>query len=265
MKSSQLNSHLFIFLLVISSSCAIAAPVPVDTSSLGRDVTDQSKNGLGGTLSVAQRPFVGVDNQSTALPYIKYRNKNFYIEGINAGYTLYKSTQATVDLLATPRFYEVKESFADDGELNKIDETKPTYLAGLSAQYPVGPITLTLQLLADVLESVGYEAILNASKAFKLSQNLTAAASIGVIYQNNKLVDHFYGVQANEVTVDRPQYTADGSFNQHLSITGIWQVNKQIQLLGQMRYEKLGGGTTDSPIVDEDSIVTSVIGAVYLF
>lgn len=46
--------------------------------------------------------------------------------------------KAGIDLLATPRFYEVKAAFADDGELNGIDETKPTYLAGLSEKSPAG-------------------------------------------------------------------------------------------------------------------------------
>jgi outer membrane scaffolding protein for murein synthesis (MipA/OmpV family) len=251
--------------LLLITNIALAAPVPVDTSALDRSVTDENRFGLGGTTSIAQRPFIGVDDQSTSLPYIKYRYQDFYIEGINIGYNLQKSERSSIELLATPRFYEVKQSFADNGELNGIEETKPTYLAGASGQYSLGPVTLTMQLLADVIESDGYEFILSASKTFKPSADVTLAPSMGVTYQDSELVDHFYGVQANEIAVGRPLYEADASLNPHLSVTAIWQASKHIQLLGQVKYEKLGDGITDSPIVDEDSIFTSVIGAVYLF
>ena len=251
--------------LLLITKIALGAPVPVDTSALDRSVTDETRFGLGGTTSVAQRPFIGVDDQSTSLPYIKYRYQDFYIEGINIGYNLYRTEQSSIELLATPRFYEVKQSFADNGELNGIDETKPTYLAGLSAQYQLGPATLTMQLLSDIKESDGYEFILSTSKSFKPHADVTIAPSIGVTYQDSELVDHFYGVQANEIAVGRPLYEADASLNPHLSITAIWQASKHIQLLGQIKYEQLGDGITDSPIVDEDSIFTSVIGAVYLF
>ena len=251
--------------LLLTTNTVFAAPVPVDTSALDRSLTDKNRFGLGGTTSLAQRPFIGVDDQSTSLPYIKYRYQDFYIEGINIGYNLYKTEQSSIELLATPRFYEVKQSFADDGELNGIDETKPTYLAGVSAQYQLGPATLTMQLLSDIQESDGYEFILSASKPFKPHANVTIAPSIGVTYQSDELVDHFYGVQANEVAINRPLYQADASLNPHLSVTAIWQASKHIQLLGQIKYEQLGDGITDSPIVDEDSIITSVIGAVYLF
>lgn len=252
-------------LLILLTNTALAAPVPVDTSALERSITDENHVGVGFTTSNAQRPFIGVDNQTTSLPYIKYRYKDFYIEGINLGFNLYQNDQTTVELLATPRFYEVKSSFANNGELNGIDETKPTYLAGIATQYKLGSVALTMQLLADIKESDGYEFILSASKAYKPHDDVTVAPSIGLTYQSNKLVDHFYGVQSNEVAIGRPLHEADASLNQHLSVTAIWQASKRIQLLGQLKYEKLGDGTTDSPIVDEDSIVTSVIGAIYLF
>ena len=252
-------------ILLVTASMAHAAPVPVDTSALDRSITGDNRFGLGATTSIAERPFVGVDNQTTSLPYIKYRYKDFYIEGTNLGFTLSKSEFTSFELLATPRFYEVKASFADNGELNGIDETKPTYLAGVSAQYHFNSVTLTMQLLADVAESDGYEFILGASQTYKPHADVTIAPGIGITYQDSELVDHFYGVQANEVATGRPLYKADSSANPYLSVTAIWQASKHIQLLGQLKYEQLDSGITDSPIVDEDSIVTSVIGAVYLF
>jgi len=251
--------------ILFCSHIVLAAPVPVETSALDRSLRADTNIGLGFTTSVAQRPFIGVDNQSTSLPYVVFGYKNFYIEGLNVGYKLLDKQDMSVEFLATPRFYEVKSTFADNGELNGIGETRPTYLFGVSAQYRLKPATLTLQALADIPESEGNEIIATASKAFKLGPAFTIVPAVGVTYQDADLVDHFYGVQANEVAANRNEYSGNGSTNYHLSLTTIWDAGKHIQLLGQVKYEALGSGITDSPIVDEDSIVTAVVGAVFLF
>lgn len=261
---SLYSALIFLFLCTIAK-VLFAAPVPVETSTLSRTLQDQSSYGLGFTVSVAQRPFIGVDDQQTSLPYIKYHYDNFYIEGINFGYKFLNTKKTTIEFLATPRFYEAKPSFADDGELDGIDETKPTYLAGISAQYHTSLVTLTLQLLSDIKESDGSEIIASVSTTFEPSDNLVLAPAIGVTQQDDELVDHFYGVQANEVRIGRPEYKAASSTNSFLSLTTIWNANRHVQLLGQVKYERLGSGTTDSPIVNEDSIFTAVVGAVYLF
>ena len=245
------------------SAMIIAAPVPVQTSTLDKSLSTDTEYGIGLTTSIAQRPFVGVDDQDTSLIYLRYRYKDFYIEGLDIGYQFYDKNNVSINLLATPRFYEVEAAFADKGELDGIDRTRPTYFAGISAQYQTQPALFTLQVLTDVQESDGNEIIVAASKAFKPYKSLNLSPTIGITYQDAALVDHFYGVQANEVRTGRPEYGGNASTNYHLSLTAIWDASKHIQLLGQVKYEVLGSGITDSPIVDEDSITTAVVGFVY--
>ena len=265
--NSQFKFQLFHFpviAILLSVRIASAAPVPIDTSTLSRPVADETKYGLGFSTSIAQRPFVGVDQQNTSLPYIKFSYKDFYVEGLNIGYKFLDLEKTRFEALATPRFYEVKPSFAENGELDGIDETTPTYLAGLSLQH-TETFTFTTQLLYDVIESDGYEFILSVSNNYKISKPLILAPAIGITYQDSKLVDHFYGVQANEVAAGRPEYQAGSSINTNVSLTVLWNATRHVQLLGQVKYEKLGDGITDSPIVDEDSIATAVLGMVYIF
>ena len=255
---------LWFIVIFLGAGAASAAPVPIDTSTLSRPAIDETKYGLGFSLSVAQRPFVGVDQQNTSLPYIKFSYNDFYIEGTNIGYKFMDRDKTRFELLATPRFYEVKPSFAQNGELDGIEETSPTYLAGLSFQH-TEVLTFTTQLLYDALESDGYEFILSASKNFTISKPFVLAPAVGITYQDSNLVDHFYGVQANEVAEGRPEYQAGSSVNTNVSLTALWNATKHIQLLGQIKYENLGDGITDSPIVDEENITTAVLGVVYIF
>ena len=242
-----------------------AAPVPIVTSTLDKEAGTTTDYGIGFTSSFAQRPFVGVDVQDASLPYFSLRVKDFYIEGLDIGYRLWKNNKWNIDLLATPRFYEVEASFAENNELDGIDKTERTYFAGLSTQLAAKHITYTFQILTDVIESDGSEAVATASKAFKLSSSFTLTPTVGITYQDSKLVDHFYGVQDHEVAAGRPAYGGHDSTNIHASLTAVWDTTKHIQLLGQLKYEALGDGIGDSPIVDDTDIVTLALGLVYRF
>ncbi len=255
----------FSFAMIGVSGFTQAAPVPIETSTLDIQSKSEYSLGIGFTSSVAERPFVGVDNQKASLPYIAYHYKDFYIEGLNIGFKLINNKDYNLELLATPRFYEIDAESAPNGSLAGIDKTRPTYFAGISTRFHYDIAVLTVQLLTDIKESDGSELVINLSKAFNLTPNLTLSPLIGLTAQDSKLVDHFYGVQANESRPGRPVYNGQSSLNYHAAITASWKITRQIQLLGQVKHEKLGTGISDSPIISDDSIETVAFGAVYYF
>lgn len=242
-----------------------AAPAPIVVSTQKKSDEADHHFGLGATSSRAQRPFVGVDRQDAVLPYISLRYKKFYIEGIDFGFNLLQNESYNLDLLATPRFYEVKASFAASNELDGIDENKPTYFAGVSAQFYTDFATYTLQLLRDVAESDGIELVFAASKSFKPGNSFTLTPSLGLTIQDSELVGHFYGVQANEVRAGRPAYDGDTSVNYNVTLNAVWRATRHWEFLGQIKYEILGDGITDSPIVDDDELLFLTVGTVYRF
>jgi len=256
---------LFVCLMLSLPSVLNAAPAPVVSSTLDQEDSQKKGFGIGMTTSIAQRPFVGVDDQSASLLYLSYRNKSFYIEGLDIGYNFLKKKNFKLDVLATPRFYEVEPAFADNGELDGIDKTKPTYLAGVSMQSTFSDITFTFQALHDLIESDGNELVLQASKSFKTADKVTLSPSVGITYQDSKMVDYFYGVQANEVRANRAFYSADGSLNYNATLHAKWDITKHIEMIGQLKYEILGDGITDSPIVNEDSLYFITLGLLYRF
>jgi outer membrane scaffolding protein for murein synthesis (MipA/OmpV family) len=248
----------------IFTTATLAAPAPIIPSIMDADALNKSP-GIGYTLSTAQRPFTGVDDQITSLPYISYRYKDFYIESLDIGYNISRNEGYSIGLLATPRFYERKAAFANDGELDGISTTTPTYLAGLSSQFDLDYGVITLQLLYDVVESNGIEAVAAASKTFELTKSFKFTPLIGLSFQDAKVVDHFYGVTPGEALSGRQAYDGESSLNYNVTFNASWEVHKNIELLGQFKYEWLGDGITDSSIVDEDSLYFLTAGIVYRF
>jgi len=139
----------FCILALFLPASVIAAPVAIETSTIG-SINRDGRFGIGATISVAQRPFIGVDDQTTSLPYISYKSGDFFIEGVNIGYAAAHNRNYKLDLLVTPRFYEVNHSFAPGGELNGIEKTNQTLFAGVSAQYNFRPATVTAQIVKDL-------------------------------------------------------------------------------------------------------------------
>jgi MipA family protein len=254
-----------LFTLSAISGFSQAAPVPIETATLDIQPETAHSLGIGFTSSVAERPFVGVGNQKASLPYVMYHYKNFYIEGLNIGYTVRTNNNYSLELYGTPRFYEINAESAPNGELDGIDATKPTYFAGVATRFRYDIAVLAVQLLTDLKESNGSELVITASKAITLTQNITLSPTIGLTVQDARLVDHFYGVQAHEVRPGRPAYRGQASLNYNAAITASWNATRHVQLLGQLKYEQLGSGITDSPIVNEDGIATVALGAVYHF
>ncbi len=253
-----------LFLILFVSTSVNAAPAPIITSTMDADMINKSP-GIGYTISTAQRPFVGVDDQKTSLPYFSYRYKDFYIESLDIGYNITRQKGFSLDVLATPRFYERKDSFADNNELEGISETSETYLAGISSQFHMDYGVLTLQLLYDVIESNGIEAVAVASKTFDVTKTFKFTPSIGLSYQDAKLIDHFYGVQSNEARIGRSAYDGEPSLNYNVTFNASWEVHEHVELLGQFKYEWLGDGITDSSIVDQDSLYFLTAGIVFRY
>ena len=247
------------------SPLLLAAPAPIVVSSLDQGANTEQSFAIGIVSSIAKRPFVGVDDQNASLLYLSYRYEDFFIEGLDLGYKLNDNKKYNISVLATPRFYEVEPGFAENGELDGIDKTSPTYMAGLSLQTKFSGITTTFQALHDVIESDGNELLIQASKLFKTNKTISLTPSIGITYQDAELVDHFYGVQAHEVRVGRAIYKGKASVNYNVSLHAKWVATKHIEFIGQIRYEVLGDGITKSSIVDEDTINSLSLGMLYRF
>ncbi len=80
MGSSTLISTGLLFTAAAFSTQLMAAPAPIITSTINQPEFDSDSFGIGITASVAKRPFVGVDDQSTTLPYFSLNFGNLKVE-----------------------------------------------------------------------------------------------------------------------------------------------------------------------------------------
>ena len=252
-------------LLLCATGVAQAAPVTLDGSTVQETRQDDAGWGIGATTGLNDRPFVGVDSQQESLPYLSGQAGRFAVEGLDFTFNVAERENRKLHLIVTPRFYEVKDSFAKNGELNGISTTKDTWFAGVNYRQPIGDYHLIANAIYDIgNESDGTEISLAVNRVFR-SGELSLIPSAGLVWQDENLVDHFYGVTLEESTPTRPVYQDESSLNVQASVTAVWQPHQNWRLLGAVKGEKLGSGIGDSPIINDDVLGSALIGVVYQF
>lgn len=251
--------------LACVSGTVMAAPATVDSSAVREVVDEELRFGVGATTSINQRPFIGVGSQQESLPYFSFRFGRIAMEGLDLTVDLITPERQTLALIVTPRFYEMKSSFADGGELMGIEETSDTWFAGLNYRVQIGDYHLITSALKDVGgESAGTEIMVALNRPYRFG-HFALVPSAGLVWQDKKLVEHFFGVDADEVAIGRPAYGDHSSLNYQISATALWQVHRQWQVLAALKAEQLGGGIADSPIIEDDQVNSALLGVVYRF
>ena len=173
------------------------------------------------------------------------------------------SPSLRIDILATPRFLGYKE--IESEILEGLPGTDYSIHAGVSLSLVNAPVSLNLQVLTDILdESGGSELIGTISKTFSLKKlSITPAFSLN--WQDESLVDHYYGIDASQATAARAQYNAGTVINSAVSLTTGYSISSKLNAFGALRFEHFGSEITDSPIVDTDSVSSASFGLVYTF
>lgn len=207
--------------LASSSLSVHAAPVSVDTSAFGSD--GDSELGVGFTLSGTTRPYTDADPLFAALPYLTANKNGFYINGVTAGYELTvdpdpfvaPKRSLRIDILASPRFLDYKAE--ESPVLEGLEDIGYTIHGGASFSLVNAPVSLNLQILTDLLNvSGGSEVNGTISKMFTMKKlSLTPAFSLN--WQDEALVDHYYGVEVADATVTRSQYSVGSTLNAAVS------------------------------------------------
>ena len=253
---------LVVVVSLLAGPSVFAAPVAIEAPQTDTASSDNSF-GIGLTFSRTSRQYEGIDDQSARLPYISARLGDFYVDGLNIGYNVPTDSEIKWGLVAVPRFLGYKES--NSPILEGLDDTDYSYHGGLTADWNTDFGLINVKALTDLLnESGGSEVVATLSKAFNFGE-LTLSPAVSLNWQNADLVDHYYGVTEAQSTADRPAYEGESVVNTALSLSASYALTEQFRLIGQVRQEHYGSEIEDSPLVDENTALSTSFGLVYTF
>ena len=176
---------------------------------------------------------------------------------------LYQNGPFSVDLLGKYRF-EAYES-GDSAELVGIHDRKGTVEAGTKARLRLAPVTLSVQVLTDVLnEHSGQEIEVRVTKPFRWRM-LFFATYLGVSLLSDDFSTYYYGVDKTEAIAGRPAYDLGWTVNWQAGLALRLGLSPDIMLNSAVGLELFDQEITDSPIVDHETGIFGMLGIAYSF
>ncbi|NTV29282.1 MAG: MipA/OmpV family protein [Candidatus Omnitrophica bacterium] len=168
---------------------------------------------LGVGVLTSTSPYHGVGTRVMTLPLVVWDHKGFYIKGEEFGYRLYKEKPLKVSVMVSPRLMGYHSS--DSDALQGMEDREMSLDAGVRAEW-AGPWpggVLSAKVVSDVLSrSRGQEAELRLAEELK-GEIWHFTPAVGVRVQSSRLTDYYYGVRAEEVRADRPEYRPGAAVN----------------------------------------------------
>jgi outer membrane protein len=216
---------------------------------------------LGMGVITSTSPYRGVGIKTFAIPIMSWDYKSFYVKGVEVGYRFFENETLTLSIIGAPRF--MGYSSDDSTDLNGMADRRMSVDVGLKAGFklPLGEnVVLGVKVLTDAASRHdGQDAEISVSKLFR-SEYFRFTPSVGARYQSSRMVDYYYGVEANEVRAGRPEYEPGQAMNYFGKVLFSFGVSRNWIVVTMASVEFLGSDIKKSPIVDEDHLLTGVVG-----
>ena len=272
--------------LLLATLCAQASAA--DTETCKAPSPDCAVVGLfeiSASVGLGQRsnPVEGrSDIPLVVIPHISWYGKRFFLENLEAGYTLYDGEANTFNLIAAPgydrvffyrndlqnlfiagtgisgstTFTAVGVAVPPEGKEFQVKDRHTTYLAGPEWSFTYGRVTGQLNALREVTgENNGYE--VRAAIAVPLlslpADSLVAGA--GLTWKSSEIVRYYYGIDG--------LYHPGSALNPFVKLRYSHTLSERWTINAFAHYERLGGAISNSPIITEDHVTTVFAGVAF--
>lgn len=236
-------------------------------------------------VGVRTNPLVNGKNiPLDVIPHVSYYGKKFFLNDLEAGYTLIENDTVSFNLVAAPDYDRVffyrtdpqnffitsvpaaglPVSYTTDGG---VAEAAPgsvkvpprsrrlTYLAGPEVTFRYSGVSGQLDVLREITgQNQGDE--VRAAIGIPLTRGKGAlTADVGFTWQSSSIVNYYYG--------ETGIYGGASALDPFLELRYTRPLSRKWRFNAFAEYERLGNAIANSPIVAEHGVATVFMGAIY--
>ena len=226
--------------------------------------------GVGFGASNQQKPYAGIDRETTAVPVIQFENQHIRLLGPLLEYKL-----PGLDISASQRLdfslgivYDIGGGYeaGDARILRGMRERKGSVWGGAGMVWRTGLVNLSARWVADLSGySDGQRVSIGLEKAWRVGTRMRVTPRLGLVWQDDKYVDYYFGVRPDEVRADRPAYAGESALNAQAGIQAIYMFDRRHSLLLDFSATRLATEIEDSPLVDRATENRVLFGYVFRF
>lgn len=237
------------------------------------------------------------------VPQINYNGERFFIQNLDFGFMLWENERQQINLLATPSYDQVffhrwspSNFFLDSnsfiaGNKGRDEEELPTVtpgdkefvspgftdmaqrelrdrhmagLAGIEYNLNLGLFDLQAQYLTDFTGvHDGDEARVSIARHWMRGRH-HLVGSVGAVWQSNEVTNYYYGVTYKEAD-HRGTYTPDSAVSAIARLDWNYELTESWDLRMFASYRHLPSEISDSPLINDNKVITVFVGGVYHF
>jgi outer membrane scaffolding protein for murein synthesis (MipA/OmpV family) len=245
---------------LLISACLLLGLLPAFAAAQETEEqpSEPSGWGLGFGVIRSPRPYVGADDELFPVPLVQYHRGGIFIEGIRGGYRWSGRKPWRVELFAMPQFAGLDPD--DSPFLAGMEERDPSVdlAAGFGWSWP--HVQLSLTAYSDLLNRNDGRRLRGQAKFPFSAGRWRIEPSVGAVWYNDDFVDYYAGVRPEEALPWRPAYSGSSTTNPEAGIFAMRPFARRWLFVVGVDVQNLGSSITDSPVVDEDTIVSTFIG-----
>ncbi|WP_410013502.1 MipA/OmpV family protein [Sodalis sp. RH24] len=248
------------------AACAAGtAPATAENDATGFSFWSDAPNvthwGLGIGVGYEQSPYKGDDASVSPLPLIYFDNKWIHLFGNKLDVKIGRWDNVSVTLRGE---YALGDGYkeSDAPILDGMQKRKGGFWVGPAMAWDSGYGTFGANVLTA--GNKGLKAGIDYHRAFEYG-DVTLVPHAGIDWYNSRYVDYYYGVENDEARAGRDAYAGKATYNFSAGVRFDYQLTPHQSLSLDAGVSHLGGGITDSPLVDRTVIPEARFGYLYRF
>jgi len=149
--------------------------------------------------------------------------------------------------------------------LDQISSRNWAVLVGTKAHYYTGSHKWSLAVESDISGVHNGQRISLSYQKIWSGEGWRFQLRPSVVYKSDKLIDYYYGLNAQDNVSTNAYFEGSGGFQPSLSALYIKELNEDWQLIVNGSYQHLNKGMTNSPLVERKHVSSIFFGFGYRF
>lgn len=237
--------------------------------SLSTIALAENKFGIGAGIGVSNSIYKGAEDKAYPVPLLDINYGNFYVKGITPGYFFFKGEDLSLSVFLDPLAgFSIKVKDMGNGYTN-IDDRDFQVMIGLRADLNTGIAGIRAGASMQFGKH-GSEAKISAFRPCFINNQFSLVPGIYVKGFSRDYADYYFGVTSGEANRSfrdnlTRKYEVDAATSIGATLTAEYKYNEKFSLVGILGIENFSSEITDSPIVNDEPLFITSIGAKYFF
>lgn len=253
--------------LLAAMLCALPA-----LAEPGAGTAAPSSWALGVGAITFDKAYAGIDREHLPLPFVQYENRWVSIAGPQVGFKLLAFDPAPTQSLSVDLIARYDGSGYDDDDIEDtpilagMRERKSGVWGGARIEWKSNWAVLSAEALGDASgNSEGRRFNLGVERTWHIGERMTITPRITASWHDDKVVDYYYGVRADEARPGRAAYRGESGVNAEAGVRGMYAFDRRHSMFVDLEVARLADAIRDSPLVDRSTENRVLVGYLYRF